>query len=104
MTRPPPQLVAIPHLLQRKQRPKLFYNFEVDPTVGSKVRALSKGYSGLERRDLRLTKSRFHIYPTKTCVRKLFYNFEGDQTFGSKVIALPNRYSGLARRDIRFTE
>jgi hypothetical protein len=65
--------------------------------------ALSNLYSGLERRDLRLTEWRFHIYSTKTCVRKL-YNFEGDQTVGSKVIALPNWYSGLARRDIRFTE
>jgi len=28
---------------------KLFYNFEVDPTVRSKVRALSNPYSGLDR-------------------------------------------------------
>jgi hypothetical protein len=33
---------------------KLFYNFEVDPMVESKVRALSMRYSCLERRDLRL--------------------------------------------------
>jgi hypothetical protein len=34
---------------------KLFYNFEVDPTVGSKVSALPNRYSSLERQDLRLT-------------------------------------------------
>jgi hypothetical protein len=34
---------------------KLFYNFEVDPTVGSKVRALSNRYSSMARRDIRLT-------------------------------------------------
>jgi len=34
---------------------KLFYNFEVDPTVRSKVRDLSNRYSGLERRDICLT-------------------------------------------------
>jgi hypothetical protein len=34
---------------------KLFYNFKGDPTVGSKVVALSKRSSGLERQDLRLT-------------------------------------------------
>jgi hypothetical protein len=74
---------------------KLFYYFEGDPTVGSKVRALSNRYSGLERRDLRLTEYRFHIYSMKTCVLKLFYNFEGDPTVGSKVRALSNRYSCL---------
>ena len=73
-------------------------------TVGSKVMALSNLYSGRERRDLRLTELRFHVYSTKTCVRKLFYNFEGDQTVRSKVIALPNWYSGRARGDIRFTK
>jgi hypothetical protein len=72
--------------------------------VGSKVMALSNLYSGLERRDLRLTELRFHSYSTKTCVRKLFYNFDGDPTVGSIVIALSNWYCGLARRDIRFTE
>jgi hypothetical protein len=34
---------------------KLLEKFEGDPTVGSKVMALSNGYYGLERRDLRLT-------------------------------------------------
>jgi hypothetical protein len=83
---------------------KLFYNFEGDPTVGSKVRALSNRYSGLERRDLRLTKWRFHIYSKENSVMKLFYNFEGDPTVGSKVRALSNRYSGLERRDLRLTK
>jgi len=83
---------------------KLFYNFEGDPTVGSKVRALSNRYSGLERRDLRLTELRFHIYSKENSVRKLFYNLEVDPTVGSKVMALPNLYSGLERRDLRLTE
>jgi hypothetical protein len=83
---------------------KLFHNFEGDPTVRSKVRALSNRYSGLERRDLRLTELRFHIYSNENSVRKLFYNFKGDITVGSKVRALSNRYSGLERRDLRLTE
>jgi len=82
---------------------KLFYNFEVDPTVGSKVRALSNRYSCLERRDLRLTEYRFHIYSKENSVRKLFNNFEVDPTVGSKVRALPNRYSSLERQDLRLT-
>jgi hypothetical protein len=83
---------------------KLFYNFEGDPTVGSKVRALSNRYSGLERRDLRLTEYRFHIYSKENSVRKLFYNFEVDPTVGSKVRALPNRYSSLEQQDLHLTE
>jgi hypothetical protein len=82
---------------------KLFHNFEGDPTVGSKVRALSNRYSGLERRDFRLTEYRFHIYSKENSVRKLFYNFEVDPTVRSKVRALSNRYSGLERRDLRLT-
>jgi len=66
--------------------------------------ALPKLYSGLERRDLRLTELRFHIKSMKTCVRKLFYNFEGDPTIGSKVRALSNRYSFQERRDLRLTK
>jgi len=83
---------------------KLFYNFEGDTTVGSKVRAISKRYSGLERRDLRLTKYRFHIYSKENSVRKLFYNLEVDPTVGSKVRALPNRYSSLEQQDLYLTE
>jgi hypothetical protein len=83
---------------------KLFYNFEGDPTVGSKVRALSNRYSSLERRDLRLNKYRFHIYSKENSVRKLFYNFEVDPTVGSKFSALQNRYSSLERQDLRLTE
>jgi len=83
---------------------KLFYNFEGDTTVGSKVRALSNRYSGLERRDLPLTEYRFHIYSKENSVRKLFNNFEVDPTVGSKVRALPNRYSSLERQDLRLTE
>jgi len=66
--------------------------------------ALSNRYSGLERRDLRLTEYRLYIYSKENIVRKLFYNFEVDPTVGSKVRALSNRYSGLERRDIRLTE
>ena len=83
---------------------KLFHNFDGDPTVGSKVRALSNRYSSLERRDLRLTKYRFHIYFKENSVRKLFYNLEVDPTVGSKVMALSNLYSGLDRQDLRVTE
>jgi hypothetical protein len=83
---------------------KLFYNFEGDPTVGSKVRALSNWYYCVERRDLPLTEYRFHIYSKENSVRKLFNNFEVDPTVGSKVRALAKRYSGLARRDIRLPE
>jgi len=83
---------------------KLFYNFEGDTTVGSKVRALSNRYSGLERRDLPLTEYRFHIYSKENSVRKLFNNFDVDPTVGSKVRALPNRYSSLERQDLRLTE
>jgi hypothetical protein len=66
--------------------------------------ALSNRYSGLERRDPRLTEYRFHIYTKENSVRKLFYNFEVDPTVGSKVRALSMRYSGLERRDLRLTE
>jgi len=83
---------------------KLFYNFEGDTTVGSKVRALSNRYSGLERRDLPLTEYRFHIYSKENNVRKLFNNFVVDPTVGSKVRALPNRYSSLERQDLQLTE
>jgi len=83
---------------------KLFYNFEGDTTVGSKVRALSNRYSGLERRDLRLTEYRFHIYSKENSVRKLFYNLEVDPTVGSKVKALPNRYSSLEQQDLHLTD
>jgi hypothetical protein len=34
--------------------------------------ALSNRYSGLERRDLRLTEKRFHIYSKENSVQKLF--------------------------------
>jgi len=82
---------------------KLFYNFEGDTTVGSKVRALSNRYSGLERRDIPLTEYHFHIYSKENSVRKLFNNFEVGPTVGSKVMALSNLYSGLERRDLCLT-
>jgi hypothetical protein len=50
---------------------KLFYNFEGDAMVTSKVRALSNRYSGLERRELRFTELRLQIDSTETCVWKL---------------------------------
>ena len=77
---------------------------EGDPTVGSKVIALSNWYSGLARRDLLLTSKRFHIFFKENNVLKLFYNSEGYPTVLSKVMALSNWYSGLERRDLRFTE
>jgi hypothetical protein len=66
--------------------------------------ALSNRFSGLERRDFRFTDKQFHIYSTKTCVRKLLLKFDGDQTVGSKVRVLTNRYCGLDRRDLHLTE
>jgi hypothetical protein len=39
--------------------------------VGSKVTALSNRYAGLERRDLRPTEYRFHIYCKENGVQKL---------------------------------
>jgi hypothetical protein len=39
----PPNRVAIPHLLHGNGVRKLLYKFEGDPTVGSKVTALSTG-------------------------------------------------------------
>jgi hypothetical protein len=39
--------------------------------VGSKVIALSNRYSGLERRDLRLTEYRFHVYSKENDIQKL---------------------------------
>jgi len=39
--------------------------------VGSKVTALSNGYGGLERGDLRLTEQRFHIYSKGNGLRNL---------------------------------
>jgi len=83
---------------------KLFYNFEGDPTNGSKVRALLNRYFALERRDLRLTEYQFQIYSKEISVRKLFYNFEVDPMVRSKVRALSMRYSGLERRDLRLIE
>jgi len=50
---------------------KLLEGFEGDPTVGSKVMALSILYPHLERRDLHLTEWRFHIYSKENGVRKL---------------------------------
>jgi hypothetical protein len=42
--------------------------------------ALSNPYADLERRDLHLTKWRFHIYSKENGIRKLLYRFEGDPT------------------------
>jgi hypothetical protein len=40
---------------KKKSFRKVLLKLEGDPTVGSKVMALSKRYSGLQLRDLRLT-------------------------------------------------
>jgi len=62
--------------------------------------ALSNRFSGLDRRDLRLTEYRFHIYSKEDSVRKLFYNFEVDPMVRSKVMALSNGYRGLEQQDL----
>jgi len=53
-TIPPTHGVAIPHVLQGKRLPETPVKIKGDPTVGSKVMALSNRFAGLERRDLRL--------------------------------------------------
>jgi hypothetical protein len=87
---------------------KLFYNFESDPTVGSKDQIKSYGpcvsvlWSGAT--SLFLTEKRFHIYFKENSVWKLFNSLKGNSTVGSKVRVLSKRYSGLLRRDLHFTE
>jgi hypothetical protein len=104
-TRPPPHLVAIPHLLQGKQRPETLLKFwRVIQRSDQKLWPFRMGTMVWNDKTSASTSSNSTSTPTKTCVRKLFYNFEGDPTVGSKVVALPNWYSDLARRHIRFTE
>jgi hypothetical protein len=50
---------------------KLLQRFEGDPTVGSKVMALSNPYADLERRNLHLSEWRFHFYSKKNGIRNL---------------------------------
>jgi len=78
--------------------------------VGSKFMAISNRYSGLDRRDLRLTEYRFHVYSKENDVRKLFYNFEGDpwsdQKLGSfrrGTLVCSGEYSASPRSDSTST-
>jgi len=50
---------------------KLQYEFDRDPTVASKVMAISKRYSILARRDLVITKYRFVIHSKEKGIPKL---------------------------------
>jgi hypothetical protein len=78
--------------------------------VGSKFMAISNRYSGLDRRDLRLTEYRFHIYSKVNDVRKLFYNFEGDPwsdqklgSFRTGTLVWSDEYSASPRSDSTST-
>jgi len=78
--------------------------------VGSKFMAISNRYSGLDRRDLRLTEYRFHIYSKVNDVRKLFYNFEGDPwsdqklgSFRTGTLVCSGEYSASPRSDSTST-
>jgi len=61
--------VAIPHLLQGKRHPET--PVKSDPTVGSKVMALSNPHADLERHDLHLTEWRLDIYSKENGIGKL---------------------------------
>jgi hypothetical protein len=50
---------------------KLKLKFNRYPTVGSKVMALSNGYSSLAGPDLIITEYGFHIYSMENGIRKL---------------------------------
>jgi hypothetical protein len=50
---------------------KLQLKFDRDPTVGSKVMAISNRYSSLARTDLIITEYRFLIHCMKQGIRKL---------------------------------
>jgi len=71
---------------------KLQLEFDRDPTVGSKVMAISNRYSSLARPDLIITEYRFLIHSMQKGIRKLQLEFDRDPTVGSKVMAISNRY------------
>jgi hypothetical protein len=50
---------------------KLLYNFYRDPTVRSKVIALTNRYSSLVGPNLLLNEYRLHIHYKEKCIRKL---------------------------------
>ena len=58
------------HSMQKGIR-KVQYEFDRDPTVGSKVMAISNRYSSLARPDLNITEYRFLIHSMKQGIRKL---------------------------------
>jgi len=55
----------------QKSIPKLQLEFDRDPTVGSKVMAVSKRYSSLARPDLITTEYRFVIHSMEKGIQKL---------------------------------
>jgi len=50
---------------------KLQYEFDRDPTVGSKLMAISNRYSSVARPDLIITECRFLIHSMSKDIRKL---------------------------------
>jgi hypothetical protein len=67
----------------KKSIQKLHEKFDRDPTVGSKVMALSNRYSSLARPDLIITKYRFLIHSMEKGIRKLQNKFDRDATVRS---------------------
>jgi hypothetical protein len=66
-------ITAYPFLIHSVEKGirKLQYEFDRDPTVGSKVMAISNRYSSVARPDLIITEYRFLIHSIKQGIRKL---------------------------------
>jgi hypothetical protein len=62
---------SVPHPLHGKGHQKLQYKFDCDPTVGSKVMALSNRPSSLARPYLIITEYRFLIHFMEKGIQKL---------------------------------
>jgi len=72
MARPDLIITAYPFLIHSVEKGirKLQYEFDHDPTVGSKVMAISNRYSSLARPDLIITEYRFLIHSMQKGIRK----------------------------------
>ena len=70
---------------------KLQLQFDHDPTVGSKVMAISNRYSSLERPDLIIIEYPFLILSVGKGILKLQEEIDRDPTVASKVMAISNR-------------
>jgi hypothetical protein len=70
-TRPHHHQAWIPHPLYEKGIRKLQLEFDQDPTVASKVMAISNRYSSVARPDLIITEYGFLIHPMEKGIRIL---------------------------------